>query len=61
LPVYIGDDLTDEDAFKALKNTGLTVLVGQPSKTSFASYYLKKPKDVIFFLKRISALRGDHG
>jgi trehalose 6-phosphate phosphatase len=27
-PVYIGDDLTDEDAFRVLRNRGLTVHVG---------------------------------
>ena len=30
LPVYIGDDSTDEDAFEALKNKGITVFVGTP-------------------------------
>ena len=29
LPVYIGDDSTDEDAFIALKNKGITVFVGR--------------------------------
>lgn len=52
LPVYIGDDLTDEDAFKALKNRGLTIFVGTP-KESYAQYYLKNPQEVIDFLGRI--------
>ena len=54
-PIYIGDDLTDEDAFKALKNKGLTVFVGEP-KESYAQYYLKNPKEVIDFLRRISEI-----
>ncbi|MDH4197376.1 MAG: trehalose-phosphatase, partial [Candidatus Aminicenantes bacterium] len=32
-PVYIGDDLTDEDAFRALRDRGLTILVGSRRKT----------------------------
>lgn len=52
LPIYIGDDATDEDAFKALRNKGLTIFVGEP-KESHAQYYLKSPKEVIDFLKRV--------
>lgn len=44
-PVYIGDDRTDEDAFWALKNKGLTVFVGQQKKSA-AKYYLKGPNEV---------------
>ncbi len=54
-PIYIGDDATDEDAFKALKNRGLTIFVGEPSK-SYAQYYLKNPKEVIDFLRRIPVI-----
>ncbi|MFH1457561.1 MAG: trehalose-phosphatase [Candidatus Omnitrophota bacterium] len=52
LPVYIGDDVTDEDAFKVLKNRGITLFVGRP-KHSAAQYYLKNTQDVSDFLKRI--------
>jgi len=52
-PVYIGDDLTDEDVFNALKKRGLTVFVGE-SNQSNAQYYLKNPREVLDFLKRIS-------
>lgn len=51
-PIYIGDDTTDEDAFRVLKNKGLTVFVGKPKKTC-AKYYLKNPKEVHIFLKWI--------
>ncbi len=54
-PVYIGDDVTDEDAFGALKNKGLTIFVGNPKK-SRARYYLKNHKEVLEFLKRVSEL-----
>lgn len=53
LPVYIGDDSTDEDAFIALNRKGLTVFVGKPGN-SMADYYLKDPKEVVKFLRLIS-------
>lgn len=51
-PIYIGDDLTDEDAFEVLRNKGLTVFVGE-SKTSHAEYFLKNTKEVTEFLRQI--------
>lgn len=50
-PVYIGDDITDEDAFEALKANGLTVCVGK--KKTKAEFYLKNVKEVKKFLKLI--------
>ncbi|MGE5197395.1 MAG: trehalose-phosphatase, partial [Deltaproteobacteria bacterium] len=55
LPVYIGDDVSDEDAFKALENKGLTVFVGAP-KASSARYYLKDSGEVVEFLRRLSEI-----
>lgn len=52
LPIYIGDDRTDEDAFAALKNKGLTIFVGEPG-VSNADYYLKNIKEVTKLLKLI--------
>lgn len=52
-PVYIGDDQTDEDAFEALKNTGLTVVVGK-TEQSCAQYYLRDTVDVTQFLRQIA-------
>lgn len=40
LPVYIGDDTTDETAFKALRKTGITIRIGKSRNTS-ARFYLK--------------------
>ena len=56
LPVYIGDDTTDEDAFKVLKNKGLTIFVGEPA-SSEARYYLKTTEEVTGLLRLISDLK----
>jgi len=55
-PVYIGDDITDEDAFKALEGKGVTISVGGP-KSSRAKYHLKDSEEVTAFLRRLLALR----
>ena len=52
LPVYIGDDITDEDAFESLKDKGMTIFVGRPKKTG-AQFYLKSPGEVAIFLNEI--------
>ncbi|MFA6320940.1 MAG: trehalose-phosphatase [Candidatus Omnitrophota bacterium] len=52
LPVYIGDDTTDEDAFESLGNKGITVFVGNPKNTK-ARFYLKEPDEVARFLETI--------
>lgn len=56
LPIYIGDDKTDEDAFKALRDQALTIRVGK-SRTSAAHYYLKDVKQVHDLLSRIAELK----
>jgi len=57
LPVYIGDDQTDEDAFNALKRKGMTIVVGVPSN-SLAHYNLKDPSEVHEFLKIVQKELG---
>jgi len=52
LPLYIGDDQTDEDAFKALKKIGMTIFVGLPSHSS-AQYYVEDSSEVYQLLKII--------
>jgi len=56
MPVYIGDDLTDEDAFTALGSRGLTVFVGRPGGSA-ARYYLKDHNDVARFLAMVRELK----
>jgi len=58
IPVYIGDDVTDEDAFKALRNRGLTIFVGQ-TDFSQAKYYVKDVREVHDFLKCILGIQSE--
>lgn len=55
-PVYIGDDVTDEDAFRALKGKGLTIFVGKPGNSK-ADYYLKNAEEVVKFMRLIGDLK----
>ena len=48
LKIYIGDDETDEDAFRAIGETGITVKVGR--KATLAGSCLRNHKDVWAFL-----------
>jgi trehalose-phosphatase len=59
LPVYIGDDRTDEDAFRILRRRGLTVLVSSEKMVSDAEYVLNNVKEVKIFLKWLGTGSGD--
>lgn len=47
---YLGRDVTDEDAFRALSARGLSVLVSPRYRFSAAQIWLKTPADLIRFL-----------
>ena len=53
--MYIGDDTTDEDAFRALKRTGITIRVGRSSINTEADYHLPDVLHVKRLLKWILA------
>src|SRR6478609_7602639 len=55
LPIYIGDDRTDEDAFRALEQRGIGILVSEQSPPSAARYSLKNPAEVEEFLAALAA------
>lgn len=48
---YLGDDLTDEDAFRALKGRGLTVLVRTKFRPSAADHWLQPPGELLDFFQ----------
>lgn len=60
LPIYVGDDRTDEDAFKVLRerNQGYGILVSSAPKESNAFYSLKDPSEVMKFLKLLVKVGG---
>ena len=55
LKVYIGDDKTDEDAFKILRENDISIVVGY-KKYSKAHYFCKNSKEVILFLRHLKSL-----
>lgn len=58
LPLYIGDDETDRDAFKVLKGRGITIEVG--GKWIEADYFLEFQREVKGFLEWLSNLPFSH-
>jgi trehalose-phosphatase len=55
---YLGDDWTDEDAFVALRDAGLTVLVRPDYRPTSAEMWIKPPGALVDFLKRWLASCG---
>jgi trehalose 6-phosphate phosphatase len=54
LPVYLGDDLTDEDGFRMIEKygAGITIHIGEPAN-SCARYYLKSHLEVDRFMEKL--------
>jgi len=50
--MYFGDDVTDENAFQALKGKGFSFFVGNSARTK-ADYFLRSPKEVNKFLRKL--------
>jgi trehalose-phosphatase len=65
VPIYIGDDITDEDAFRALHELegpnqsdggGIGIVVGLQERDSLADYVLARPTSVRDFLSFLLCL-----
>ncbi len=51
LPIFLGDDQTDEDGFKVVeKRNGISIFVGKAIDNSTARYFLRSPAEVEEFL-----------
>lgn len=55
IPIYIGDNKTDEDAFKSLSRHGVGIRVGSGSQTH-APFWVRNTLDVISFFKELERM-----
>lgn len=52
---YLGDDLTDEDAFAAVQSKGISMLVLSEPRNSNARFWIQPPEDLLRFLEEWGA------
>lgn len=57
-PIYVGDDRTDEDAFRVLRarGQGAGILVSRFAKETSASFTLRDPAEVKEFLRKLAGV-----
>ncbi|XP_076894195.1 trehalose-phosphate phosphatase B-like [Bidens hawaiensis] len=62
-PIYIGDDKTDEDAFKVIRERGqgYPIIVSSKPRDTMALYSLKSPSEVQSFLTCLGRWGYDNG
>jgi trehalose-phosphatase len=58
LPLYVGDDVTDEDAFRAVRDDGLGVVVLDRPRATAATLSLRDPGQVRELLDQLAAALG---
>lgn len=54
VPLYLGDDTTDEDAFRVVRTRGVGIVVGHDGDPSLARYALEDTDEVRVFLSRLT-------
>jgi alpha,alpha-trehalase len=54
VPVYLGDDTTDEDAFRIIRRRGIGIVVGRDGEPSLAQFALEDTDQVRSFLARLA-------
>ncbi|MFN2355438.1 MAG: trehalose-phosphatase [Desulfopila sp.] len=55
-PLYIGDDTTDEDAFRSIGDRGIGILVSEEPRRTNARYILRDSSEVTIFLEKLAEL-----
>lgn len=50
-PLYIGDDITDEDAYREIRDSGIGIQVGEHGERTAARFFLEDITEVRDFLK----------
>ncbi len=58
VPFYIGDDVTDEDAFHVLRDRGIGVLVSEVPRATKASYWVQATWEVYAFFDKLLRRQG---